>query len=215
MAETSFVLSSDGSSDRALIPILKWLLQEQFSATHAFIGNWGDLRNQRQPPKTFPERIERCLKLYPSDLLFIHRDAEGQSTRIRLDEIQNALTQVRQRAHVEIPQYVCVVPVRMQEAWLLFDEQAIRNAAENPNGKVELNLPRLSTVEHIPDPKETLDAALESASELTGRRLKKFQTRISASRVHVSELIADFSPLRILPAFQRLEADIQNLQIAE
>ena len=38
----------------------------------------------------------------------------------------------------------------MTEAWLLFDESAIRVVAGNPNGKNPLNIPDLSVVEQIP-----------------------------------------------------------------
>jgi hypothetical protein len=213
MADYSFVLLSDGSSDRALIPILEWLLREHFGTQHAFTGDWADLRELRHPPQTLSEKIERCLQLYEWDLLFVHRDAERQSTESRYTEIQNALSSVTRHEKVVVPPHIGVVPVRMQEAWLLFDEQAIRNAAENPNGKIELDLPHLATVEAIADPKATLYEALRTASQLTGRRLQKFEVRRSASRV--SDFIDDFSPLRVLPAFQRLETDIQNLHLAE
>jgi hypothetical protein len=94
----------------------------------------------------------------------------------------------------------------MTEAWLLFDEKALRYAAGNPNGDVELKLPALSAVEDLPDPKKILNDCLRTASGLTGRRLRHWS---SAQAVHrLADLMTDFSPLRHLPAFQALEDDL-------
>lgn len=91
----------------------------------------------------------------------------------------------------------------MTEAWLLFDGYAIRLAAGNPNGKNPLNLPELSEIEQISNPKDIFSKVLLEASGLTARRLKKFN--LAGSRIRITELIADFSPLRALCAFRELE----------
>ena len=126
---------------------------------------------------------------------------------IRYDEIAQAIA-IASESGFNL-RHICIVPVRMQEAWLLFNEQAIREAAGNPNGTVDLALPRLLTVEAIPDPKTVLHDLLRVASELRGRRLKKFNPGGRARQV--PEHIKDFSPLWALPAFQRLEADVSHL----
>lgn len=77
-----------------------------------------------------------------------------------------------------------VVPVRMTEAWLLFDQLSIRAAAGNPRGVEELNLPKLDTIENIPDPKATLYKALTLASGLSTRRRSKFPAQ---ERVHLQK----------------------------
>jgi hypothetical protein len=98
----------------------------------------------------------------------------------------------------------------MTEAWLLFDEAALRHAAGNPNGRNPLNLPELSDIEQIPNPKEILFKVLREASGLTARRLKKFN--LPGARIRITELISDFSPLLALPAFQALERKILLLR---
>jgi len=103
-----------------------------------------------------------------------------------------------------------VIPVQMTEAWLLFDEVALRHAAGNPNGKNPLKLPELSKIEQIPNPKEILFQILREASELTARRLKKFN--LAGARIRITELIDDFSPLLALRAFQALEKRILALR---
>ena len=98
----------------------------------------------------------------------------------------------------------------MLEAWFCFDECAIRNAAGNPNGKSPLGLPSLKRVEARPNPKEDLQKALLAACELSGRRLKKFNT--SAAFWRIVDYIEDFSPLRELPAFLAFEKSIKSLK---
>ena len=203
-----FTLLSDGSSDRTLIPHLTWLLKQN-GVTLPVVSAWADLNRLRERPKNLTEKIERTLELYPCELLFIHRDAEREPPESRREEIANALLNVNE--DLEKPLYVCVIPVRMSEAWLLFDENAIRRASGNSEGNAGLGLPRLRNVENLPDPKEVLFNAIRVASEKSGRRLKQLNSDMLILRYRVSELIEDFSPLRILPAFQRLEEDINSL----
>lgn len=153
------------------------------------------------------ERISRSLDLYPCDLLFVHRDAEGDPPHVRTEEMHQALAAAAQR--VQVPPSVCVVPVRMQEAWLLFDEQAIRWAAGNPHGRASLVLPPLTMLAQLPDAKRLLYDLLREASGLTDRRRRQFRALTRARRV--AEAINDFSPLRMLCAFRRLEDEIRHV----
>lgn len=204
MADLRFTLLSDGASDKALIPILRWVLQAQ-NVKGAIQPEWADLRRLRDPPHTLADKIASAVELYPCDLLFVHRDAEKESRESRISEIDAALTQVGV-ALVKTP-VVRVVPVRMHEAWLLSDEAAIRRAAGNPNGTQLLQLPRIKTIEGLPDPKALLYDLLRQASGLHGRRLKSF--RVSKHAADVSSFITNFSPLRVLSGFQLLEADVR------
>jgi hypothetical protein len=145
-----------------------------------------------------------AIDLYPCEILFVHRDAERDSHAARVTEIRAALTEWGGDATVSA---VCVVPVRMTEAWFLFDEPALRKAAGNPNGQDSLALPPVSTLERIPDPKEALYGLLQQASGLSGRRLKRFRATESANRL--SELIDDFTPLVDLPAFRAMQDEIR------
>ena len=119
MKELTYTLLADGSSDQALMPILTWLLRAQ-GLKRAIQPEWADLRYLPRPPRRLPARIDRALELYPCDLLFVHRDAEATSPAVRSVEILSAIETIIQQ-QVSVPPYVCVVPVRMQEAWLLFD----------------------------------------------------------------------------------------------
>ena len=203
MPEIRYTLLADGTSDRALMPHLTWLLQQRLPeyAVQAELAELGRLPRRIVGLK---ERIQAALELYPCDLLFVHRDAEREPREARVEEIQKALAEVT----TERPPTVCVIPVRMQEAWLLFDEQAIRSAAGNPRGKQTLNLPSLSSMEDIPNPKQDLHELLKSACGLGSHRLSRFSAHKAAALV--SLYTDDFSPLRAIPAFRFLEAEIDH-----
>jgi hypothetical protein len=198
--ELRYTLLTDGSSDRAFIPLITWLFR-QCRPLLTIQSQWADLRRLHNSPKKLAERIRASIELYPCELLFIHRDAEREDPNNRIDEIKKGL----QEAKPSIP-HVCIVPVRMQEAWLLFDEVAIRQAAGNPNGKQTLNLPLLSKTEQLPDPKQVLHELLREASGLSTTRRQKFSAERAA--LLVTEYIEDFTPLRQLSAFQALENDL-------
>lgn len=193
-------LLADGSSDVVLLPILGWLLRQR--DVRAAL-EWADLRKLPAPPKTLHERIQTAVELYPCELLFVHRDAERESREHRVEEIRAALDSLD-----SAPPAVCVIPVRMQEAWLLFDEPALRRAADCPNGTMTLDLPALERIEQLADPKQRLHDLLRQASGLKGRRAQQFRPRVHAHRL--ADFIDDFRPLQRLPAFQALEAELDE-----
>lgn len=193
---------TDGSSDRLLLPALRWLLARL--SREPFELNWADLRSLPQPPRHLDERIAEALRMYPCELLFVHRDAERQAPEKRYAEVRAALRS-------DLP-HVAVVPVRMQEAWLLHDEPALRRAAGRPSGREPLGLPSLKQVEGLPDPKGILHEALRRANGARGRRAKRFSPDRAAYRL--ADLVTDWSPLRALPAFRRLEDDTRAALVA-
>jgi hypothetical protein len=207
MDDIRYTLIADGPSDRALIPLLSWVLREKGDINRVQ-AEWADLSRLPRPPRSLRDRILLAIDLFPCDLLFIHRDAERQESKRRCEEIRSAIREAASQGF-QTPA-VCVVPVQMTEAWLLFDEAAIRLAAGNPNGKNPLNLPELAKIEQITNPKDILFQVLRDASGLTARRLKKFN--LAGARIRITELIVDFSPLRALRAFQELEEEILLLR---
>ncbi len=188
-------LVTDGPSDVVLVRILEWLTA-QLTTTEIEI-RWADLRGLREKPHGLGERLVVATRLYPCDILFVHRDAENQNPEARYTEVRVA--------NATGLGHVCVVPVRMQEAWLLHNEAALREAADRPSGTNPLDLPGAARWERLPDPKATLYSALRTASAATGRRAKRFKPARAAHRL--AELITDWSPLRTLTAFAQLETD--------
>ncbi len=96
----------------------------------------------------------------------------------------------------------------MQEAWLLLDEAALRQAAGRPSGTEDLGLPPSHRWDRLPDPKRVLYDALRAANGAKGRRAKSFNPGRAAHRL--AALITDWTPLRDLGAFARLETDTRT-----
>lgn len=192
MNTARLTLLSDGSTDQALLHVLRWLVKTH--STAPFEQKWADLRQLPKPPRKLRDRIEAARDLHPCDVLVVHRDAERDPPHKRSQEIAEAIRGLSTLV-------VHAVPVRMTEAWFLFDEAAIRRAAGCPNGTMPLDLPPLKNVESIPDPKEVLHATLRMASNLSGRRRKLFHPDIR----RLADLIDDFAPLRAVPSFRALE----------
>ena len=190
--ELTYTLITDGSSDRVLIPIINWALDQidgvRYKSQYAGVS--------LKPSVGLFRRAEAAIKVYECDILFVHRDAELLAMTRRIAEINKKLGKLNKP-------YIPVVPIRMTEAWLLIDEQAIRSAASNSNGKAKLNLPEVNNLEGLPDPKNVLFESLNLASELPPGRLRKF--RPETCRHRVAELISDFSKLRNLSAFVQFE----------
>jgi hypothetical protein len=198
MDELRYTLVSDGTSDRRLLPIINWCLQQ--CSRRAIASTRADFSMLGAPPRSLAERVRMALELYPADLLLVHRDAETASRQQRLGEIEAACAPFPRQPLVP------VIPIRMHEAWLLFDAAAIRSAAGNPRGRMDLGLPPKSSLERVADPKAVLYDTLIRATGLSGRHLRRFNVRTAAYRV--SELITDYAPLRGLTAFDALEADL-------
>ncbi len=197
-----FTLLADGPSDAALMPLLRWLIRQDTRIT--------ELSDDFAPPDKLPPasrglmaRAKIALALYPADILFVHRDAEKEPHSRRRTEILNTFPTGAVSALI-----VPVVPVRMTEAWFLFNEPALRRASGNPNGTLSLALPRIQAVESIPNPKAVLHDALVAACGLRGRNLEKFNVRQSCARL--AERIDDFTPLLKLSAFSALARDVND-----
>lgn len=171
---TRATLVTEGSSDIVLVPILQWLISEHTPVTVEL--RWADLRSGLRKPANLAQRLLWALDLYPCEILFVHRDADREDPEHRHREIALANT-------TGLP-HVCVIPVRMQEAWLLHDESALREAAGR------------------------LHEALRLASGAKGRRAKQFSPSRAAHRL--ADLVEDWRPLRQLSAFQRLEQDTRE-----
>ena len=104
------------------------------------------------------------------------------------------------------PTLICVVPVRMTEAWLLTCERSIRAAVGNQAGSIPLELPASHDVESV-GAKRVLFHALTLATELGANRRRKF--RPEAYPHSVAEFLDTLTSLRKLKSFQRLEAQIK------
>lgn len=193
MSRIKFTLVADGSSDRVLLRVIEWLVQQ-----HTDIPVRGELATALPPiADGLRNRVARALELFPCDILFVHRDAEGQPLNTRVNEIHDACDGV-------FASHIPVVPVRMTESWLLGDISAIRRAAGNPYGAAHVNIPVKHRWEETSDPKRLLRDVLKAASNLSARRLDKVS--IGSWVARVGDLTEDWSHLRGLSSFDCLEA---------
>ena len=105
---------------------------------------------------------------------------------------------------------VPVVPIRMTEAWLLLDEEAIRKVAERPNGRTPLDLPKPHEVESIADPKRRLKETLLLASQTSGRRHQQFARDFSRHRALLLQRLDPSGAVSQLSAWRRLQSDVER-----
>ncbi|MCY3785792.1 MAG: hypothetical protein OXG47_03590 [bacterium] len=199
------IFLADGSSDEPLGEHLEVLCARRDLAVRVTTP---DLRRLPRPPgHRVADRLQAILDLGDiPDILFVHRDAEGQDPERRFTEVDRAVARVCR----DLP-HVAVVPVRMTEAWLLLDEQSIREVAGRPNSTVDLGLPPVSGIETQPDPKSLLECALETASGLTGRRRDRFRRSFGQHRRTLLQRLDIDGPVRRLKAWQALESELDDL----
>lgn len=206
MKSIRYTLIADGSSDKALMNVIKWLLDDLFPKMPSQ-GYYGDFRMLQNPPRK--DEVMKQVKLaeqsYPFDILFYHRDAESNSNSIveeRIAEIKEQLEEVY------YPKTVFVIPIKMMENWLLFDETAIKKAAGNRNYNKPVDLPSINRLEDFTNPKQKLHGLLREVSGKKSRQLKNFNVQ---QAVHlVAENIKDFNPLRQLEAFRKFEESLKK-----
>jgi hypothetical protein len=200
-----FVFVGEGSTDEGLVPHLEDLCIE--AGADEVSGIAPDFsRLPRKVGKDVASKVAAALVLEPAaNLLFVHRDADSRDPEPRHKEINNAVSELR----VDVP-YVAVVPVQELEAWLLLDEQELRRVAENPSGRVPLNLPTASNVENLANPKESLKEILILASETVGRRRQTFSNEFDDHRRLLVDRLNPRGSLRDVPAWLRLTADVET-----
>lgn len=187
--QLTWAIVADGGTDRLLIPVIQW-------AIHRLDPDVEILEPEfRKRRGTVEESIGACSS--GAMIIFVHRDSENLSLQERLREFRN----------VTRPNVVPVVPVRMSEAWILFDGQAVAKAAGSRAADVAV--PRTTEIESIGNPKERLDELLFlAAGTPAGRRGRNFRRSITQRRVSVAEYIMDYSPLEDVPAFRTFQESL-------
>lgn len=199
MKRLTATLVTDGSSDRLLKPLIELLFDEHTDLPYQVSCAEG------LPPSAagLQPRIAAALNLFPCDMLFVHRDADGEDYATRQQEIESCWL-----GNAQATALIVVVPVRMTEAWLITNEKPIRLAVGNPNGTETLELPAAKDIESSPNPKQILFAALKTATGWNARRKSTFNPH--RFRHRVSDLTEDLAPLRQLTSFNHLEAQVKK-----
>ena len=191
MTTLRYTLVAEGTSDMVLLPILRWMLLRQHPEFE-WMGQIAELQVLPNPPRGLARRIAAAGELFPADVIFIHRDADREPPANRRQEISDAIE--------SLP----------DEAWLLVSESALRAASGNRSGRTPLGLPPLFDLETIPDPKRLLQSLLVDASELSGRRRKKFN--FPSSRLRIPDFVEDWEILLHLPSAKALFDEVGSLE---
>ena len=185
--QITYCLVADGGTDRSLLePIVDWSIRRLDP-------------DVRIDGRSFAKRrgsLEAFFDRYDPDgmMTFVHRDAERVPLTERLEEFDI----------LDLSPMVPVVPVRMSEAWILFDKDA--NSEAVGRALHPFSVPSVSRLEEISDPKAHLDdLLLRAAGSPTARRLKRFNREIVNRRIEVARRIRDFTPLDGLPAFRAFQ----------
>ncbi|WP_147436392.1 hypothetical protein [Acidovorax sp. 106] len=198
MSVITISIVCDGTSDLCIHDLIQWITDTSFPEQAFRISEAREVIPAHGP---LHSRLKKAYSSYEPHIIVCHRDAESMSIEKRITEIIAAHT------HAEIPiPVVPAVPVRMIESWLLTNAHAIRCAADNKNGTVELNLPRNRDIEQLPDPKSVLFTALKTATNLAPRRLKQFDAH--RARRRIASFMEDFDSLKRLPSFQKFEKQL-------
>lgn len=192
----------EGTSDQPLAEIIEALFVERgvyIRLSHP------DFSLLPKVAKDVKSRVQAGIELLGGsvEVIVVHRDADGAGPDTRRLEINRAVESVYGAATT-----VPVIPVRMTEAWLLLDEQAIRRVAGNPRGRSEIQLPSRRQVESVADPKQLLQRCLIQAADCTGRRRDQVAKRFNEQRRQLLRQIDYSGSIKDLPSWRQLIADI-------
>ncbi|MCP2287518.1 hypothetical protein [Nocardia amikacinitolerans] len=192
----------EGTSDLPLAEIVEALFIERGVDVRLSRPDYSLLRNI---PKDVKSRVRVGIELIGGsvDLVVVHRDADSTGPQARRKEITDAVESIHASA-LAVP----VIPVRMTEAWLLLDENAIRRVAGNPRGRTDLGLPVRRKVESVADPKQLLQQCLVKAADCAGRRRDQVAKRFNEHRRQLLQQIDYEGPVTDLPSWQQLIIDI-------
>ncbi|MEZ5586278.1 MAG: hypothetical protein R3E46_04320 [Sedimenticolaceae bacterium] len=201
-----FVFVGEGPTDKALIPHIESLCIKYGA---------DEVRGIAPDLSWFPEKVGKkvsdqvrvALQLEPRvDAVFIHRDSDSRDPSDRKSEIESELVKIG----VDKP-CVKVIPIQEIEAWLLVDEQAIRDVADNPRGGVPVCIPKLKDIENTASPKEVLMKAIQEASDTSGKRLRDIKRSFGSRRRILIERLDINGPICNLESWKTLESDISTL----
>jgi hypothetical protein len=194
----------EGSSDVPLADIVEFLYAERGCALRLSRPNFEALRGVRRDVKSKLVAGARLID-EPFNLAVVHRDADRAGWQERRDEIESALT-----ASGVVCDLIPVIPITMTEAWLLLDEQEIREVAGNPNGREVLSLPKTHEAERVADPKALLRECLLQAASARGRRRQTVASRFSQHRAQLLQRLDINGPVTQLTSWKMLIADIDR-----
>lgn len=189
----------EGKFDDGLIQILARLWERIAPDFEIELESGRQLLEVQDAPSR-AEKIQLLVKHHQPDLLFVHRDADKAGVAARRVEIERDCD-----GSLHVP----VIPIQETEAWLLLDEDAIREVVGNSKGTKPLNLPKLADVEDTHNAKERLQAALRNA-RVGGSKRRPGQVSEQRLCAQLLENLDIDGPITHLSAWQTLVKDTKH-----
>ncbi|HEU5230856.1 MAG TPA: DUF4276 family protein, partial [Ktedonobacteraceae bacterium] len=142
------------------------------------------------------------------NILIVHADADHRTEEKALKERFNPGYLLVQQAQEHVCRCVLpIVPVRMTEAWMLADPEALRAALGTSKNAQELGLPlKAKLVENDSDPKQTLKMIVGKANT---HRSRQRHLEVTTLYTLLGRTI-DLSRLSNVPAYQRFVHALVN-----
>lgn len=206
-------LFAEGNTDyRFLRSVLKRATENLCLRQGRTMIDVGDVLEMPPPDRARNDALHRRIVEAVRDaiggihIVFLHTDGAGDPDGARTDRITPAVEAIEREFAAASPSVVAVVPVREMEAWALADGDALRDAFGVRHSNAVLGIPDAPhQVESIPDPKQALHQAAQTAHG--GRR--GHRRAVSAARYFgpIGESIA-LGQLRFVPSYAAFEAEL-------
>ena len=140
-------------------------------------------------------------------ILFIHADADADAKAARQQRVQPAMDKLMATGEFSAHDIVAVIPVRMTDAWMLADPDALRKALHLVEN-LDLELPtRTRELERLTEPKAQLQQITRRSS--TRKRQRRRRDPLDSLPRQLGNSIS-LDCLRRLPAFQIMERELRQ-----
>ncbi len=222
MNQLVLALYVEGPSDKRFLPIIIQRTCEEILAQRgrASVEVLEPLVLNQNKYRQFSTR-EECIVQAARDAagchaLIVHADADDSTTERALTERFQPGYDLVQRLKTQSNEQMCehllaIIPVRMIEAWLLADAQALSQVIGTKLDAVSLGLPtKAKSVESDPNPKQTLKQAAQKA---IANRTRGRQINIGTIFEPMARQIS-LERLKEVSSYQRFVEDLTQTLIA-
>lgn len=157
------------------------------------------------------EAARRCANFHA---LVVHTDADGPTWEVacqqRFKPGEDQVAQAVSDGETVCAELVPIIPIRMTEAWLLADPEALLSVIGTEVEARALGIPtRARLVERVRDPKQKLEGVLRACRTNRGRRRISLGTLYEPLGRRVS-----LERLALVPAYQQFVQDLTDTLVA-
>ena len=197
-------ITTEGSTDNRF---LSFIIQKTFENLALDCTSYIEVYEPQEIEKINGPFVQNAVSLSKKynyfQIICIHCDADDSTvTNVLKTKITPAIEGINSSEEECCKNIVAVVPVHMTESWMLANPVLIADRIDSSIPIVDLGLPKISQIETITDPKQTIINAI-NISEKKGRRKSR--------KLSISQLYSPISKelkledLRKLKSFQTFE----------